>query len=95
MDIYSSYVEINRCIIGVLDSLNSIHPVVEEEQVDYVRLIESPFIVTDSVKRACDLVSAHDLNEYRNRFYSIKLEDSASSWLLDLLNIDKELFNET
>ena len=90
MDIYSAYMAINKSLIESLKAINTISLVEEPDPVSYVRVEESPYVLTEETRRVCGVVSAHKLEEYRNAFYSIKLKDSTASWLLDLLEIDED-----
>lgn len=97
MDIYY---EANRIILGsVLEVIQSIIPLEEAPEVaksDFIRLVESPFELTDSIKRGCAAITAHNLDQYRNPYHSIRLKDDIEIDLDCLLAIDEreELLDE-
>lgn len=89
MDIYTAYAVLDKQISNVIDALNILDPIPDPVKPDYVRLEESPFILTEEAKRCCDVVTAHDLNQYKSRFHSIRMEDDVRTWLDKLLEIDE------
>ena len=91
MDIIDAYTLIDRAVLAVAKSINILNEVEDEKRTDYVRLEENPFVLTEDIKRVCQVVTAHDLREYRNKFHSIKLEEAATSWLQLLLQIDEKV----
>lgn len=91
MDLISAYQVINQSTLAVVQSLNTLN-VVEERQskpAEYIRVKENPFNLTDGVKQHAQVAAAHNLNQYKNQFHSIKLEEEADSWLLHLLKVDE------
>ena len=49
MDIYSAFGTIDRSVLQVVKSLISLEPVKEEEQVDMIRVTESPLVLTKDI----------------------------------------------
>lgn len=88
MDIYTSYGILNGGLLEVLDSVNVLNEIPDPEKEDYVRLVENPFVLTQDTKRNLSAVTAHNLYQYTNKFYSMELKDEASTWLEELLSID-------
>lgn len=89
MDICLAYKTINKTTLDVAKSLNVLQEVKVEEKRDFIRLEESTFVLSEETDRYSQVVSAHDLHQYKNRFYSIRLEEDMSCWLDILLSIDK------
>lgn len=74
----------------MLRSTNKLTSPIVEPKIAPVRLVENPFILTQSTSNACKSVAeVYDLRQYRNQFHSIKLENNVDSWLLELLKIDE------
>lgn len=90
MDYIEIYSAINKSLISVAESITALKPVEDKKVEPYVRLQENPFVLTEDIARVSQVVTAHELNEYVNKFYSISLRDKTSSWLQYLLRIDKE-----
>lgn len=89
MDLISAYSAINKSTIGVVDSINSIKIVEKEKSVPQMRLRENTFVMTENIKRSLGAITAHNIEQYKNKFTTIKLEEEAYSWLLELLKIDE------
>lgn len=94
----SAYSAINRSTLEVVRSLSLVsEPVMKERDEDFPRRLEErEFVLTDKMRRVTkSVVTAHDLSQYRTQFSSIKLEENVTSWLLYLLEADKEVENVT
>lgn len=90
MDILTADQALIKSLIVVAESINPIEPVREEKSVPYVRLEEKSFVLTDTIKRTCEVVTAHNINQYKRTFHSIKLLEKSEIWLQKLLDIDKK-----
>lgn len=88
----ADYVMLNESLAAVGRSVNVLQTVeVAEQKVPQVRLKESPYLLTERSKRCMVAVSAHDLNQYKRHIYTIGLQENMTSWLDELLRIDKEV----
>lgn len=86
----SSYITLNRSLENVGRSINVLCAV--EDAMPYIpqiRLEQSPFEVTENMARTTAAITAHDLLQYRNHGYSIRLEEDIVTWLDELLVIDR------
>lgn len=90
MDFITADQALIRSLINVAKSTNSLTEVKEEERIPYVRLEEKSFVLTDTIKRTCEVVTAHNVNQYKKTFHSIKLREKSEIWLQKLLDIDKK-----
>ena len=80
MDIYAAYAALDSQLLKVARSINKLQPVVNEETVLPIRLKESPFVLSEKVARTCQaVVTAHNLQEYRNRYYFIAVRENIHS----------------
>lgn len=96
MDSIDAFRAINKSIMDVAKSLNVLEEVKEEKKQQYIRLEETTFVLTEETNRYCQVVSAHDLHQYKNRFHSISLKEKFECWIDVLLSIDKgEEYNVT
>lgn len=89
MDIYSAFGAIDRSVLQVVKSLISLEPVKEEEQVDMIRVTESPLVLTKDIMVTGKVVTAHNLHQYKNNFYKLKVTENIECLLDDLLEIDE------
>lgn len=89
MDIFTAYSAINKSVLEVLYSLNKLKPVEEYLKPDFIRLEETPFILTEETAVNTQVVTAHDLQQYKNSFHSIRLQADVHTWLQELLKIDE------
>jgi len=85
MDIYTAFSSVNKAVLDVIHSLNFLQPVKNVEKPKYVRLEETPFILTEEISTTCQIITAHDLHQYRNKYYKIKLQDDVRSWRQQLM----------
>lgn len=90
MDIYAAYSSMNKSLLGVVKALNILEPVKEEVKVDVLRVVESPFLLTQAVVAAGKVVTAHNLYQYRNDFHKLTLEEDITVMLDELLEIDEQ-----
>lgn len=96
MDSIDAYRVINKSVLSVALSLNALEEVKEEKKQQYIRLEEAAFVLTEETNRYCQVVSAHDLHQYKNKFHSISLKEKFECWIDVLLSIDKgEYFDVT
>lgn len=91
MDIFTSFGVVNKSILNVVRSVNVLTPVEDELKQDYIRLEENPFVLTEDAALQSQVVTAHNLFQYKNSFHGIELEEDVHCWLEELLNIDLEL----
>ena len=89
MNICSALKIVNQNLLDLIQCIHLLEPVEVETRAEYVRLEENPFILSEEVSRCTGVVTAHDLHQYRNRFHSIKLQQSLGVWLDILMDIDK------
>lgn len=89
MDIFAAYQTLDRQVENVLQSINKITLIPDPIKPDYIRLEESPFVLTDEAKRCSEVVTAHDINQYKNEFHSFKLVDDIDCWLYYILKVDE------
>lgn len=85
-----SYWALNKSVQKVLDSVVELL-VIEVPDIPPadIRLTQSTFDVAERMARVAPVVTAHDLSQYVNRFYSLDLEGSSDTWF-DLLIEDEE-----
>jgi len=89
MDLYTAYSAVNKSVLNVAKSVNAIkEPSMEKPKV-YTRIKENPVVLTEDTRLTCQIVTAHDLQQYRNTFHNVKLRENVGSWLRNLLSIDK------
>lgn len=91
MGTYQIYQAINNSTIELIESFNPIAPPEIKERISYVRLEENPFHLTDETAAVRDLVTAHKLKQYKNRFKTIKLEENIEVKLDKLLAVHREV----
>lgn len=91
MDIIDSYAIINKSVLEVMRAVNRLEEVPTQKKKEYIRLQENPFTLSKETERDSQIVTAHDLNQYKVRFHSIRLENKVESWLQILLSIREEL----
>lgn len=93
---------LNASLKKVLGSIVPVTVIESEPKKSYIRLEEATFHISDKKERLSAVVTAHDLNQYINKFYSIKLMESRECLLdvifdwnfdgIDLSNFDKSKF---
>ena len=79
---------LNKHLLTVAKSINPIVSLRDDKPIAYIRMEERPYVLTEETKRVCQVVTAHNLSQYRNKFYSIKVEEEIVTWLDKLLQID-------
>ncbi|MCI9050700.1 MAG: hypothetical protein HFI05_02060 [Lachnospiraceae bacterium] len=89
MDLISAYCILNVGMLKVAKSLNILQEVKESEKIPYIKLKPNPYVISTNTIRYCQVISAHDLNQYKNKFHTIQLKENFNSWLDVLLSIDK------
>lgn len=89
MEFYKSHAIMNKSLVDVLDSMCILTLHQEPEPKKYVRLEDSAYTLTEDVAVTCQVVTAHNIQQYKNSFHSIKLEDDIDSWL-SIMEDDKE-----
>ena len=90
MEISRAFAAIDRSLVDVAKSINVLSYPPEEKPRKYLRLEDSAYVLTEEVKTMCQVVTAHNLQQYRNEFHSIKLEDDVTCWLDYLLEENEE-----
>ena len=85
MSIINAYSELNKYLLNVIDSVSTVSPIYLEDKLPQIRLESSPFVLTEEIERSCAVVTAHDLEQYKPKFYSIKLQENTRTWLDELL----------
>lgn len=93
MDFIEACRALNVGLMDVLLNTNTIKPVVVERTEDYVRLQESVQNLTEEVNVAKVVASAHNLDEYVSKFYTIDVKEDIQLWLDELLSIDSEVIS--
>lgn len=86
----NSFVVLNRGLEEIGKSINLLN--VAEEQKPYIpqlKLESTLFEITEAVKRSTAAITAHDLSQYRNQSYTIRLQEDIKTWLDELLRIDE------
>lgn len=85
-----SFVTLNRGLEEVGRSINFLN-VVKEQEVYVPQLTMEPTLyeITEAVRRSTAAVTAHDLSQYRNQSHTIRLQEDVSTWLDELLDIDR------
>ena len=91
MGTYELYKVMYNDLLELMKSSNGITPPKEPESVDYVRLVENPFKLTSEMAASENVVTAHKLSQYRNKFRSIKLESATDPWLKKLVAAHREV----
>lgn len=89
MDIYSAYGMINKSLLDVVSSVNRLTPVSDPEVVESIRVEESDFVISEEIEARCQVVTAHNLYQYKNQFHSMHMQEDIYSLLEDLLDIDR------
>jgi hypothetical protein len=90
MDIYTAYRILDSQLIKVLDSVNMLETVKEPDKVKLLRIQENPFVLSEESERINrSVLTAHDINQYKNQVHVISLQENVHSWLEKLLEIDK------
>lgn len=85
--------QMNKFVLRVMDSMNVLEVVQVPKPVDYVRIEESEYVVSEEDKlmqRA--LLTAHDINQYKNEYHSLDLMQNEESWFSKMLRevVDNE-----
>lgn len=78
IDIYSFVV---HDIIDLLESFITVEEVSDYEASEQIRLEDTVFLLTEDLNRVTAAVTAHNLEEYRNPLYRIKLTQDVKCWL--------------
>lgn len=94
MDLYTAYGILDRQLIKVLESVNVVKEVKLPEKGRLLRIKEASFNLSEeseTMNRA--VLTAHDINQYKNHVYVIGLQENVHSWLEYLLSIDKGEMN--
>lgn len=81
---------LNVSLKSVVDSIVPVSVFETEVRPSRIRLEEATFHVADKLERVTPIVTAHDLNQYINRFYSISLIEQERCMLDLLLDWDYE-----
>lgn len=88
--ILDAYQVINQAVLKVCDDIVPISEYVEESRVTPIRLKEQTFTITDEqMKRVSAVVTAHDLGQYTNKFYGVRLTERVSVWLDYLIEVGR------
>ena len=91
MDVYATYRALNKNVLDILQNTNKLEPIQNEKVVDYVRVEESPFELTqDTVLVVGKVVTIHNLQQYRNDFHKLTVDEDLYCVLQVLLEIDNE-----
>lgn len=86
MTLIDAYIGINKITADLLQSLNVLTRTENAPEVDYIRLQESGFTVSEedkSIQRM--LLAAYDINQYKNEYHSLELVQDVKSWLSVML----------
>lgn len=88
MNIARVYRSLNEHLIRSIECVVVLEPV--EEEKSYIalpiRLDNNPVALTEATVRATGVITAHNLNQYKNKFYSIRLEeDDSGNWFKQLI----------
>lgn len=91
VDIYQAYKILNKSLLKVANDMVTLEQFEFEDKPTQVRLEELPFSIAERRERLnSGTVVAHDLQQYVNKFYSIKLESDNVVWLDYLININPD-----
>lgn len=92
MDIITAFRIINHDVLDVIKATNILNEVAskKEDKPAFVRLKESPYILTEKTAYHSQVVTAHDLRQYRKRFNTTVLRNADATWLDALLKIDNK-----
>lgn len=88
MDLISAYGIINKSIKNVADSTVRLSVLEVPEKETQLRLKDASFNVATRANRVAPAITAHNLGQYKNRFYSIRLKDTNSCPLDILMNME-------
>ena len=94
-DKIDAYRIINQSILKVVKDMVPIKPLDIEPPtwVEQHRLVESTFLVAERNQRVANVVVAHNLNQYVNKFYQIDLVEGTECYLDYLIDIDYSEIN--
>lgn len=89
--ILDAYSIVNKSVLQVCRDTNTLTLYVEEKPAPpRHRLVEDTYVITDSdKKRLTGVITAHNLEQYTNRFYGINLKERVDVWLDILINVNK------
>ena len=89
VDIINAYRILNASLLNVANDLNPLSQLELEDKSQQVRLEETPFSIAERNERLSGgVVVGHNLNDYNNKFYSIRLNVQDTCWLDYLIDID-------
>lgn len=83
------YKILDKTLISIVDTIVPLAKPEVKKKSRGVRLEVNPYSITVDSNRSSSVVSAHDLRQYRNHIHTIQLEENYSSWLEELLEIDR------
>lgn len=80
---------LNETLLKVADDLTPLYEFEEAPKVAPYRLQENLYAITEErQERLCGVITAHNLEQYGNKFYSIALREDVYTWLDWLLEVD-------
>lgn len=82
----STYRQLNRSVLKVAESTVKLNKVVEiDDSSNQVRLVQDIPVITMIALKSNSFITAHNLNEYRNRATNIQLSENIGSMLERLM----------
>lgn len=87
---FGAYKLLNESVLAVAKSINVLQEVPQEKKERQFRLESNPHAISRASGRNCSAVTAHDLSQYKNKVYTIVLQESNMSWLDKLLSVGQE-----
>ncbi len=93
IDIIDAYKIVNTSVLDVIRSVNPLKMLEDEDRSGYVRVRETGFNTAERSYRLTNVVVAHDLMQYMNRFHSIVLREKSICYMDILWDLDYENFS--
>lgn len=84
------YKILNKSLADIAASISVLKETKPPVPVSCIRLEVKPYILSEDIKRSMPAITAHKLQQYTNKIYTIKLQENVTSWLDKLLSIDRE-----
>lgn len=78
-------------LLEIIDNTISVkEPVMINNNKQYIRIKEEPITITDEMENHLGIVTAHILDDYTVKFFTVKLKEDLNTWLLELIKQDLE-----
>lgn len=81
---------LNKSLLDVVTAIQTLKETENSSYTHQIRLDINPYVLSEKTKRNMAVVTSHNLQQYINKVYTIKLQENVTSWLDQLLNINRE-----